>query len=281
MLVNSLNQTKSSFSHVFAHQNDEITAIYGGLNYSNPVYYAFDTINGAPPLSFKSNGEAIEDYIISGNTVQSSTPTPEVPVDVVGCGVWDATQQSYKLPLTINNTDYPIYLGQVQTTRRIKKLVLTGEEEWTRASNSTFYGSFVTDYNKTQGIITICSHYVGDTNRASTSSVADKSCCFRYGSESDTIYIRDTDITSASAFKTFLATQYSNGTPVTVWYVLATPETAVVNEPLQKIGTYVDTINYTQSGIEIPTINGTNTLTTSTTVLPSNIEATGRIKRII
>lgn len=281
MLVNSLNQTKTSFSHVFAHENVEITAIYTGLNYSNPVYYAFDTINGAPPLSFKSNGEAIEDYTISGNTVQNGTPTPSNPIDVVGCGTWDATNQSYKLPIDVNNTEYPIYLAQVQTTRRIKKLVLTGEESWTRAANSTFYGSFVNDYNKVSGVITICSHYIGDTNRTSTSSVADKSCCFRFDSEANTIYIRDTDISSATDFKSFLAVQYANGTPVTVWYVLATPETGTVNEPLQKIGTYVDTINYTQSGIAIPTINGTNTLTVSTTVLPSNIEATGRIKRII
>ena len=111
MLVNSLNQTKSSFSHVFAHENVEITAIYTGLNYSNPVYYAFDTINGAPPLSFKSNGEVIEDYTISGNAIQNGTPTPEAPVDVVGCGTWDATNQSYKLPIDVNNTEYPIYLA--------------------------------------------------------------------------------------------------------------------------------------------------------------------------
>ena len=44
----------------------------------------------------------------------------------------------YKLPLTVNGTEYPIYLGQVPTTRRIKKLVLTGEEAtWNARPNTT------------------------------------------------------------------------------------------------------------------------------------------------
>ena len=41
------------------------------------------------PYGFKlqASGEPLTDYTISGNTVQDGTPTPEAPVDVVGCGV--------------------------------------------------------------------------------------------------------------------------------------------------------------------------------------------------
>lgn len=41
----------------------------------------------------------------------------------------------YKLPLTVNSTAYPIYLGEAQTTRKIKKLVLTGGEDWVYSSS--------------------------------------------------------------------------------------------------------------------------------------------------
>lgn len=394
MLVNSLNQTKSSFSHVFTHDNVEVTAIYGGLNYSNPIYYAFDTINGAPPLSFKSNGEAIEDYTISGNTVQSGTPTPSVPVAVQGVGertanlydmnandtnngfvngaylyntgvtresspyfvseyipiqpnteytlVYGSTAPTipsvcfydssksfisgenyngqnpftfttpngtvfirfsgvdalksiimlnvgsatlpyepygYKLPITCGGETTAIYLSNVQTTRRVKKLVLTGTEAFSYNSGTLTYTLDVSCLGGTGILTALSSHYLGVNNVSAFSSMTDKAVCERANGEQ--IWIRDTDITSVADFKAFLAAQYAAGTPVTIWYVLASPETSIVNEPLQKISTYADTISSTQAGIEIPTINGTNTLTTSTTVLPSNIEATGRIKRII
>jgi hypothetical protein len=81
----------------------------------------------------------------------------------------------------------------------------------------------------------------------------------------------------SAKFKQWLAAQYASGTPVTVWYVLATPETGIINEPLHKIGDYADTISYAQSGVEISTTKGFNTITTDTTVLPSNIEVKGVI----
>lgn len=72
-------------------------------------------------------------------------------------------------------------------------------------------------------------------------------------------------------FKSYLAAQYSAGTPVTVWYVLAEPETAVVNEPLMRIGDYSDTLSMEQAGAQIPTANGSTTLDVETTVPPSEV----------
>lgn len=66
----------------------------------------------------------------------------------------------------------------------------------------------------------------------------------------------NTDYTTVASFKAYLAQQYANGTPVTVWYVLAEPETAVVNEPLMKIDGYADTIDSTQTSAQIPTAAG-------------------------
>jgi hypothetical protein len=71
--------------------------------------------------------------------------------------------------------------------------------------------------------------------------------------------------------KEWLAQQYAADTPVTIWYVLATEETAVVNEPLMKIGNYADSLTATQAGTEIATVKGSNTLDIDTTVKPSNV----------
>lgn len=39
------------------------------------------------PAMIQAAGEPLTDYTIYGNTLQNGTPTPEAPVDVVGCGV--------------------------------------------------------------------------------------------------------------------------------------------------------------------------------------------------
>jgi hypothetical protein len=66
-------------------------------------------------------------------------------------------------------------------------------------------------------------------------------------------------------FKAWIAQQYTNGTPVTVWYVLATATTGTVNEPLMKIGNYADTV----SSITVPMITGRDTFDVDTTLKPS------------
>lgn len=82
---------------------------------------------------------------------------------------------------------------------------------------------------------------------------------------------------SIAELKTFLAQQYAAGTPVMVWYVLAEPETAVVNEPLMKIGNYTDTIDSTQTSVQIPTAAGETTISWAGEGLaPSEVELTYR-----
>jgi hypothetical protein len=85
------------------------------------------------------------------------------------------------------------------------------------------------------------------------------------------LYIRDSSISSVNDLKSWLAAQYANGTPVTIWYVLATPETAAINEPLMKIGNYADTLSNAAS---IPTTEGANSITVDTTVQPSEFTVT-------
>ena len=232
-------------------------------------------ISGVPPVSFTSKGGVLEDYRISGNTVQDGTPSPEAPVDVVGCGAWDEANQSFKLPLTVNGTERPIYLGQVETTRRIKKFVLTGDERWkySEVTNTArcYLGAAVSGGDGVGGCL--CTHYVPTGYNVAYPN-SGKMAINSAGSVIFNVPVGS----SETDFKSFLASEYSAGHPVTIWYVLATQETAIVNEPLQKIGDYADTISMAQASVTIPTIAGTNTLTIDTAVQPSSVTIRGRIR---
>lgn len=175
----------------------------------------------------------------------------------------------YKIPLTINGTEYPIYLGEVETTRRIKKLVLTGEEGWTITSNGVLR---IVLSGQLRPSTPLCTHYLGSNSNA-WSNVPDKSVTV---SIRGYLAILDTTYTAAADFKSYLAAQYAAGTPVTVWYILAEPETGIVNEPIQKIGDYSDELSIA----DIPTINGINTISADMTVKPSEIYLKGKIKSL-
>ena len=60
-----------------------------------------------------------------------------------------------------------------------------------------------------------------------------------------------TDISTTEEFRAWLAAQYANGTPVTVWYALATPEETTVTVPSGLSGTEEGYLN--QSGTPTPT----------------------------
>lgn len=159
----------------------------------------------------------------------------------------------YKLPLSSGSTPVDIYLGESQTTRKIKKLVLTGEESgWTEYASDIYrlnistYGSGITAYG-------ISSHFISVD---STTGMPDDS--FLTGE--NFMYIKNTGAGSLTGWKTYLADQLTAGTPVTVWYALATEETGTLNEPLRKIGDYADTIDSTQTNVQIPTSASSTTI---------------------
>lgn len=180
---------------------------------------------------------------------------------------------SYKIPISSANTTTPVYLGEVESTRRIKKLALTGEEErWSKHATITSWFMLNINTLETNTIVSnveICSHYKPSTG--TPASIANGEILVNYQDGNKRIIIRDTSYSLLDDFKAFLQQQYANGTPVTVWYVLATEETAVVNEQLMKIGEYADSLTATQAGVEIPTIKGNNTLDIDTTLKPSNV----------
>lgn len=170
----------------------------------------------------------------------------------------------YKLPILSNSSVTNIYLGEAQTTRRIKKLVLTGEEntwERSRTASNTFYFN-VSGYLRQRINITICSHYTSQANINGAAEMQDGNVSFyaNVGQPHEYFYVRDSNFATVADFKSYLDTQYAAGTPITVWYVLAEPETGIVNEPLMKIGDYADTVDSAQANTQIPTSKGTTIL---------------------
>ena len=173
----------------------------------------------------------------------------------------------YKLPITLGSTTTNIYLGEVQSTRRIKKLVLTGEEAWLKSS-SGYNGFYFLIPTKVQYSALIC-------NIATFTQLYDNYTYYPWFCVSDNAFGISTDSsiiggTAVADWKSYLAQQYANGTPVTIWYVLAEPETAVVNEPLMKIGDYVDSV----SGTNLATSGTAQELDVDTTLKPSEVDLT-------
>ena len=176
----------------------------------------------------------------------------------------------YKIPILTNQGSAVNYLGSVQSTRQIGKYVCTGDEDWKKSS--TYQGSFYCYALAENALITqaLCSH--------ATYTVIGQST-YIYG----TFAIEGTTVNktidlflgeaswSVNDFKAYLQAQYVAGTPVTIWYVLATATTGTVNEPLMKIGDYSDSIS---NATAIPTADGANTISVDTTVQPSEFTAT-------
>lgn len=214
--------------------------------------------------------------VIEGTVTQSGTPTPDNPIEPVFNGKLlpngkYQVYKAYKIPISSGGVTKTIYLGQTPTTRKIKKLVLTGEETIQAYSSTTRYvNNIPVSVAPVSGSkIGLCTHYFYNPAFYTTngSFIIDLAPIYWYRK----IPITDNRFTTADDFKSYLAAQYAAGTPVTVWYVLAEPETAVVNEPLCRIGDYADSITFEQAGVEIPVTAGANTLTVGTEIQPSNM----------
>ena len=191
-----------------------------------------------------------------GTSIMLNTGSTALPYEPYG----------YKILISSANTTTPVYLGEAQATRKIKKLVLTGEEKFfrdkERADSWRFYSMPLISAKSN---VSICNHFayigtslVNESDTIGFSIFSTKQFGCRCPKEiANTI----------TEFKAFLAAQYAAGTPVCVWYVLATEETGIVNEPLMKIGDYADEV----SNISIPTITGKNIVDVETVLKPSEV----------
>lgn len=183
----------------------------------------------------------------------------------------------YTLPLNLNGTTQNLYLQEPlrkigdyadvvnsdgTVTRRIKKLVLTGEEDW---AAHTGIGNWYYVDNIFSPIVNT-SAYCDRYKFASYSSAEElTNGQFTFGNPGGITSIRrlifkDTAQATVTDFKTYLQQHYAAGTPITIWYILSTPTTETITSPAV-----------------IP-ITGSNTLAIDTTLQPSSVSITGHVK---
>ena len=169
----------------------------------------------------------------------------------------------YKLDISNGQQTTNIYLGSTQTVRQIKKLVFDGTENW--SVNSDTNQALISLPMPPLMRIVQSSHYIG--------AVLAQSGYTWINAALDRLIVKDDAHTlNVTTWKNYLAAQYAAGTPVTIWYALATPKTAIVNEPLMKIGDYADSLSV---DVEIPlSQNAKNNIDIDTTVKPSSASFT-------
>ena len=249
MLVNNYySASNTELATITTSENDKYLVIY---------YYAYNYGDRVPEEDIRATIMVVEG---------STAPSSYVPY-------------GYKIPISSAGQTKTIYLGQTPTTRKIKKMFLTGEENW--IDNWT---AFVVDINSPKVVpleteITVVSNqYVSMPDMSAGGMTLAPNNIITKRANYPTLAIKDNRFTTAADFKTYLAQQYANGTPVTVWYVLATPEVGIVNEPLAKIGDYADSVNFSQAGVEIPTLPKglTTVIDVETEVEPSEVDVTYR-----
>ena len=238
------------------------------------------TLSGVPPITFTAKGTALSAYSVTGNMTQTGTPTPSQPIVPEECGDLVTTGEhagEFAIPLSVSGTDYPLYLSEPLrkigdyadtvasdgvVTRRIKRLVLDGTENWSSSRNAFGYRFSLgvpdaVQSDLTVGAKSVCTHV---SLVATGGTYNTKNSYTITGSHELIIALDEThDLIS---FKAFLAAQYAANTPVCVWYVLASPVTETTTAPT------------------ITPSAGANTLSAGTTLAPSEVSITGKIKEV-
>lgn len=164
-----------------------------------------------------------------------------------------------------------VYLGEVPTVRRVKKVVFDGTEIFWEKSilRAGCFAARDLGIGVTEKTI-YCTHAIGVIT---ASELASNNTCYMGRDINLWLDLFD-EQTTVEQFKTYLASEYQAGHPVTIWYVLNTEQTSVVNEPLCKISTYADELSSEDAAVTIPTSKGQNTLTVDTELQPSEMTIT-------
>ena len=155
----------------------------------------------------------------TGTGVQDGTPTPTNPIDPV------FYQQGNMILRKVGSYADSYDATTHKITRRVGVKVFDGTEDF--VYQNSFFRLNISDYLIGSSIMaTIISHY--KLPAINSDSIGNGEA--RFGktvgstvSASNVLVISDNNHTSLNSYKTWLADQYAAGTPVTVYYPLATP----------------------------------------------------------
>lgn len=256
---------------------------YSSGSWVTVPYKKYETATGtitSLPKTIYGDGQNISAYTIKGNMSQTGTPTPTSPIYPSECGDLISSGEhsgEYEIPFSMGGVTYSIYLAEPlrkasdnsyydilasdgTLTRNLRKIVLTGTEN-VELVQQTGYVQFKlqTSYYKRPAYTVCtwwCSHYNAIPNSGDWSG-GDNYITISQGDSPDRYYrFKDTRFSTAEDFKTFIATQYANGSPVTIWQVSASATTDSFTAPT------------------IPTTGTAEQFDIDTTLSPSEVQLT-------
>ena len=187
-------------------------------------------------ISVEAKNRKIVDISLHGESIQSGTPTPENKVDIENIEGNIELKATNGLEETDENyqeqvVTFPLAEGQklmegsyladdgIHHVR--KQVVLTGTENWNLYLNKTKSFKLSISPWSYSGV---CTHYQGII-----SSFFDVKAGI-YLSGSAMVIISDPRFSTVEEFKTYLAEQYSAGTPVTFEYIMMTNNLKIVEK---------------------------------------------------
>ncbi len=162
-----------------------------------------------------------------------------------------------------NRTTTPIYLGEVPTTRQVKKIDL-GTLNWSKTASGNFWSDTIIE-----NIRIISNSETGNALCDSFKEVTAENVASTPYSFSSCLNVRARPFINKTGFENMSGAEFKEAmSGVYMYYVLATSTTGILNEPLRKIGTYADTLSVSQT---IPTVEGENLIDVETTLKPSEV----------
>lgn len=221
------------------------------------------------PATWDGTYDDIMGVTVTGRGKQDGTPTPSAPMPLVASeGALTASGRTGTTPTTVtlpalraipgsDIRDEVAYIGggQWKVTRRVGVVQFVGTENWTigglRADKADWYYQSPNLPDAVDSAVSdsACIHYphalISNNQTKQGCGVVWRAVRVRWGDPPD----------GTDAWKEFLAAQAAAGTPMTVWYTLATPTTETVT--LGTLPSYPVHTELAVSGDYPPDVTGT------------------------
>lgn len=244
----------------------------GGYNvFIDGIQYGSTYASGAQcDITWSNTANTVQSLLAEGKCVQSGTPSPASPVSITcnngvlkvdanGDIYSDGTTETFsdgtntataEMLLAVNSVTDTQEIISGSVTRNVGCIVLNGTENW--ETFGYWFRADLLDNNTFNNLI--CTHF--EQGPATTPDRIMKTAGESY------LHINYSGAETVEEFKTWLATQYSNGTPVIVLYALENPTTdTVTSQSLTgtvsltqaSLNNLRYTVNYKYSGDDIIT----------------------------
>ena len=196
----------------------------------NTTYYFSNNTTNSYLLEFYN---AEDNLIDSEDMTKGSFTTPANCTYITSEDFTTANVTSEQLQIEEGNTfsQYFPYISQPSVIRNIRRLVLTGNENFEKNTNYTTDNMLVAQLNSNDVLIktsAIVSNYFKYANPTVINSTRVAGSFLLFG-------LDITEFAEISSFKQWVADKYNNGKPVIVYYLLSTPQIYNLSGDYEKV----------------------------------------------